>query len=221
MKKLYTLFIAILFTGNSFAQGQIMSFIVSPASPTTTDFVKVYVTVQFGSGGCTVSNQGSGTTGSVSTGYALHCLGMLSMICATVDSFNLGYLPAGPHVFNFTLSSGFGGPPCSPGFAPDDIDSVNFVVAGPTGISSIANNKLVSISPNPMHSSAIFKIDASIKLKNATLKIVDVTGRTVKIIEGIEINEIEINRNEINNGIYFYSLIEAEQVISKGKLVIE
>ena len=221
MKKFYTLFLATIFTANTFAQGQIQSFVVSPASPTTADDVKIYATVMFTSSGCAVANQGSGTAGSVSTGYALHCLGMLSSICYSIDTFDLGFLPVGPHVFKFTLSSGMGGPPCSPGFAPDDNDSVNFTVLSPTGISSIANNRLVSISPNPMHTSSIIKIDAVLKLKDAQLKIVDVQGKTIKVIEAIETNEILLEKDKMQNGIYFYQLIQNDKILSTGKFVIE
>lgn len=221
MKKLYTFIFGILLAANIFAQGQIQSFVVSPSAPTTADDVKIYATVMFTTGGCAVANQGSGTTGSVSTGYALHCLGMLSMICYATDTFDLGFLPVGPHVFKFTLSSGMGGPPCSPGFAPDDNDSVNFTVLSPTGISSIADNRLVSISPNPMHTSSIIKIDAALKLNNAQLKIVDVQGKTIRFIEAIETNEILLEKDKMQNGIYFYQLIQNDKILSTGKFVIE
>lgn len=221
MKKLYILIFGILLSASTFSQGTIQSFVLNPAAPTTADDVKVYATVMFTSGGCAVANQGSGTTGSVSTGYALHCLGMLSMICYATDTFDLGFLPAGPHVFKFTLSSGMGGPPCSPGFVPDDNDSINFTVLTPTGISSIANNKLVSISPNPMSTSSIIKIDAALKLKDAQLKIIDVQGKTIRVIEAIETNEILLAKDKMQNGIYFYQLIQNDKILSTGKFVIE
>ena len=113
MKKLYTFILGAAFTLNAFSQGQIIGFTVDPASPTTTDNVFVYVDVMFTSGGCDLDNQGSSTSGSSSTGYALHCVGMLTVICNAIDTFNLGMLPAGPHTFSMTLSSGSGGPPCT------------------------------------------------------------------------------------------------------------
>ena len=221
MKNIYTLIIGLLFSANSFAQGTITGFVIDPPAPTTTDIVKVYVSLQFTSMSCNVDNQGHSTSGSATTAYALHCVGMLSAICNTVDTFNLGMLPAGLNTFSMTLSSGFGGPPCSPGIIPDDNGNTTFTVTTATGIIDMQNSKNISLYPNPLHTNATIKIDPAVKLTNAELRITDVMGRVVKIIRSIQTNEFTFEREKLSDGVYFYQLIQDNEMIAKGKLVIE
>lgn len=221
MKKLYTFFLGAAFTANVYSQGQITGFTVDPVSPTTTDNVFIYVDVMFTSGGCDLDGQGSSTTGSTTTGYAHHCVGMLTVICTATDTFNLGMLPAGPHTFNMTLSSSSGGPPCPPAILPDDIDSVTFTVTTATSISSVQNvADLISIYPNPVSSTATILITEKLKLKNGELKIMDAMGKNVRTISAIHTNEILLNKEELPAGIYFYQLTEGNESVT-GKFVIE
>ncbi|HEY0030512.1 MAG TPA: T9SS type A sorting domain-containing protein [Bacteroidia bacterium] len=222
MKKLYFFILSVLFTGTIFAQGQIMSFTIDPAAPSPTDPVKVYVNLQFSSGGCAVDNQAHNVTGSAITASALHCLGALAVICNTVDTFNLGPLAPGTYTFDFTLSSGFGGSPCSPGIVADDNDMVVFTVLASVGVSDIELSKQnLFIYPNPMTATATVKIASGLKLQNAELKIMDVTGRIVKTISSIQSNELTFDRGELSDGIYIYQLTENAKPIGYGKLVIE
>ena len=221
MKKTYLFLFGILFSANTFAQGTIVAFTIDPVAPTTTDVVKVYVDLMFTSMSCDVDNQGHSTAGSTTSAYAHHCVGMLSAICNTVDTFNLGMLPAGSHVFDLTLTSGSGGPPCTPGIIPDDNRNTTFTVTTATGISEMINSNNVSIYPNPLHTSATITIDPALKIKNADLKIVDVMGRVVKTISSIQTNEFLFEKDELSDGVYFYQLIQENDIIAKGKLVIE
>jgi hypothetical protein len=221
MKQFYTFLTAIAISTAASAQGTITGFTVSPAAPTTMDNVYMYVDVQFSSGGCAVANQGHTTSGSVTNASALHCVGMLSMICNEVDTFNLGMLPAGAHVFNMTLSSGMGGPPCSPGFAPDDSRNSTFTVTTATGISHLQNDPdVISLFPNPVSTTAVIKITDRIRLENAELKIMDVTGRVIQTVSSISNNEIPLDREQLSAGVYFYELTEAGESV-KGKFVVQ
>ncbi len=221
MKNIYTLTIGILFSLNTFAQGTIMGFSIDPPAPTTADIVKVYVGVQFTSMSCNLDNQGHSTTGSSTSAYAHHCLGMLTAMCNTIDTFNLGMLPAGPHLFDLTLTSGSGGPPCTPGIVPDDQRNTTFTVTLATGISNHNQSSNINIFPNPIHTTATIQINEQLKFKNAEMKIMDVTGRVVKTISAIQNNEFSFDRDKLSDGIYFYQLIQDGSVISNGKLVIE
>ncbi len=220
-KNIYILIIGLLFSANTFAQGTITGFVIDPPAPTTTDIVKVYANVMFTTMGCAVDNQNHSTSGSSTTGYAHHCLGMLTAICNTTDTFNLGMLPAGMHTFNMTLTSGIGGPPCTPGFIADDNDNITFTVTTATGIVDMQNSKNIIVYPNPLHTNATFKIDAEIKITNAELRITDVIGRVVKTISSIQTNEFTLEREKLSDGVYFYQLIQENATIAKGKLVIE
>lgn len=223
MKKVYSLIICVLFATTIFSQGTIQGFTVSPANPTTTDFVKIFVDVMFTSGGCAVDNQGHFTNGNFTDASATHCLGMLAFICSNVDTFNLGYLQAGNHSFRFTLDVGYGSAGCTAGIVPDVVDSVNFTVSPALGINSysLLNSSDISIEPNPVNSTAVIKVNSKIKLNDAEFKVMDITGRVVKTIINIKSNEIIFKREELCDGIYFYQLNENNKFIAAGKLVVE
>ncbi len=216
MKKLYTLLFAIAFTGLSYAQGTIQSFTIDPPSPTTADFVKVYVSVQFGSSGCAVDNQGHSTTGSSTSAYAHHCLGMLSAICNNIDTFNLGMLPAGSHVFSMTLTSGFGGAGCTAGIIPDDNRNTTFTVSNSVGINDPNTLNPISVSPNPSNGNFIIICPN----QNSKLNIYNILGEIIYTQE-LKSNKSEINISNQNKGIYFYQMMNAEKVVGNGKLVVE
>ncbi len=89
-----------------------------------------------------------------------------------------------------------------------------------TGITQYSNtNTQVSVYPNPVTSTATFKINGS-QGNNYSLSIIDFTGREVKQIEKIASSEFTISRDELSNGIYFYSLLDGEKNIATGKLVV-
>lgn len=90
----------------------------------------------------------------------------------------------------------------------------------PSGIDDVnANNFSVIVSPNPFTTSSTLKINSSEILKNAEVKIYDVPGKEVKSIP-VNSNEIIINRKGLENGIYFYSLINNQTIVKTGKLVV-
>lgn len=91
MKHLYFIFFLML-PSWVFSQGQILNITVDPANPTTADYVKVYVELAFNSGGCDLDFSGHSTNGNTTTASAMHCVGMLTVICNITDTFNLGYL---------------------------------------------------------------------------------------------------------------------------------
>ena len=53
----------------------------------------------------------------------------LSAICYNTDTFKINPLSTGTYTFDLTLSSGFGGPPCTAGIVPDDYDTITFYVS--------------------------------------------------------------------------------------------
>lgn len=220
MKNIFSFVLGIALTTGAFAQGNIIGITIDPPAPTTASFVKVYVGAQFSSMSCPVDNQAHSTTGSTTTAHAHHCLGMLSAICNNIDTFALGYLPAGSHLFNMTLTSGFGGPGCTAGIVPDDNGNITFTVTAATGISDY-NASDLQFYPNPVHSSATVKINPLLKVNNAELRIVDVMGRTVKLIGDIQANEFEIQRDELPSGVYFYQLGQNNSILTKGKFIID
>jgi hypothetical protein len=221
MKKLFSTLFSLGMFVSAISQGQIISITTNPTNPTTNDFVEVYVELMFTSGGCDVDNQGLNTLGLTTTASARHCVGMLTVICNVTDTFDLGYLQAGNHTFYFTLSSGSGGPGCSPGIVPDDTDSFNFTVTQALGVEDPAQNNQASFYPNPINEMATLKINRSVDIENMRLEILDATGRVVMVKENISSNEIMIENKNLESGIYFYRLLENGHLIAANKFVVE
>jgi hypothetical protein len=83
---------------------------------------------------------------------------------------------------------------------------------------SIENIKSI-IFPNPFSSSAIIK--TNIELDNATLKVFDILGQAVLINTHLRGQEIKIIKGNLNNGNYYYHVIQNGNLISKGKFIVE
>ena len=66
---------------------------------------------------------------------------MLTTICYNTDTFKINPLSTATYTFDLTLSSGFGGPPCTPGIVPDDYDTITFNVSAFVGIEEHTTNK--------------------------------------------------------------------------------
>ena len=122
-------------------QGSIISFTIFPTYPTETDTVYIYAYLMFSSSDCDCLTKIDYRSGNSITASTQHCLGMLTTICNTTDTFKFNPLAAGIYIFDLTLSSGFGGPPCTPGVVPDDYDTITFNVSAFVGIEEHSTNK--------------------------------------------------------------------------------
>lgn len=76
-----------------------------------------------------------------------------------------------------------------------------------------------SLYPNPFSEKATLKVENV--LKNGTLNIYNSDGRLIQRLKGINGNTIEITRNNLASGMYFYQLNEGAKVITKGKYTIK
>jgi hypothetical protein len=195
-----------------FAQsGSIISLAVSPASPTTSDFVKVYANLEFSSGSCMVSNQGLSTVGHSTNANAIHCLGMLAFICSATDTFNLGYLPSGGNAFHLTLNVGSLPSPCTPGIVPADTGSVYFNVTNTTGVNEFSLDNSIVIYPNPVTDE--FKVE-SVKYKIQSIKIKDILGQTIQQLT-TNGQQPTIDMSGVAKGIYFAEVATDEGIMRK------
>ena len=139
IKKLLLLLLCVPLIG--LGQGSIISLTVSPTYPTETDTVYIYASLSFASSSCPLDVKSHSILGNNIVASTQHCLGMLSAICYNTDTFKINPLSTGTYTFDLTLSSGFGGPPCSPGIIPDDYDTITFNVSTFVGIEEHATNK--------------------------------------------------------------------------------
>jgi hypothetical protein len=126
MKTLLLIILCIPLVG--FGQGSILSLTFSPANPTNTDTVSVYAELSFTSSNCPLDMKMFSISGNSIVASTHHCAGALAAICNTVDTFKVSPLATGTYTFNLSLSSGFGGPPCTPGTVIDDDGAITFNV---------------------------------------------------------------------------------------------
>jgi hypothetical protein len=220
MKKLIIL-LCISFPVLSKAQnGQIISITTDPVNPTTADFVKVYVDLMFTSGSCNMDNQGHNTSGNTTNAYAHHCVGMLTVICNVTDTFDLGYLQAGTHQFDFTLSSGSGGAPCTPGIIPDDTSSINFNVISGVGLEeNISENKLIHLFPNPADEKIIIEFEKVLPGKPIEISITDISGKNIAAFSTEGETSVQVSISDFSRGVYFFTFKSGREIVAVEKLI--
>jgi hypothetical protein len=90
----------------------------------------------------------------------------------------------------------------------------------PAGLAEIDNRKIYYIYPNPFNTSFTLQISNATILKKAVMKIYDVCSKEVKTVS-ISSNETTIERGELQSGIYSYSIINNNEKIMNGKLVVQ
>lgn len=198
MKKI---FIISLLSCASLANAQwINSLSVLPANPTTADSVYVLADCDFTAGSCDQHTQGFSIAGNNISAWALHCVGMLTVICPYTDTFSVGTLPAGTYTFTFQLDQGSLPSPCTPGIVPGPSAMFTFIVSTTTPVQQQHSaDGMFSFFPNP----ADDKISVRIKTnQNAFVRIFNVTGKKIRE-QNIAEGEAEIYTGDLTPGIYF------------------
>ena len=143
MRKILLVFLClpIIVFGQTF--GSISSFTISPVNPNNTDTVYIYAELLFCCSNCSLDMKSHSVLGNNIEASTQHCLGMLSTICNTTDTFKLNPLSVGTYTFDLTLSTGFGGPPCTSGISPDDNYVITFNVVTSVGIKELTTKKKI------------------------------------------------------------------------------
>ena len=141
MKKLLLVLFCLPMIGFGQTFGYISSFTISPISPNNTDTVYIYAELWFCCSSCSLDMKSHSVVGNNIVASTQHCLGSLSAICNTTDTFKLNPLAIGTYAFDLTLYSGFGSSPCTAGISPDDNDVFTFNVVTSVGIGEHTSNK--------------------------------------------------------------------------------
>ncbi len=108
----------------------------------------------------------------------------------------------------------------------DPIDSVRFTMNYITGHAGLvdhllAETELSEAYPNPSSHHAYFDYKLPNGINNATLMVHNLLGSKVNEIKIIEPSgKIELNSSELNEGIYFCTLLVKNEVIVSKKLVV-
>jgi hypothetical protein len=141
MKKTVLLTLAFALVAWSAPAQWINSLSVFPPSPTTADSIILYADCSFPNGSCDPSLVSFNRVGNDFYGNALHCMGLLTVICDYTDTFTVGTLPAGSYGFHFQLNAGLAPAPCTPGIVPGPADSLFFTVAPVTGLPPVQRDR--------------------------------------------------------------------------------
>ncbi len=78
----------------------------------------------------------------------------------------------------------------------------------------------ISIVPNPMTNKSIIKFDSKFE-KPLSLLLVDSNGRTVKRYNDISSNQVEIQINDLNAGLYIVQVFSKNKVVATSKLLVK
>lgn len=198
MKHLIALTTFLLTSAIALGQGgTITSITIDPPNPTVNDDLTVYVDVQFNYGDCPIDDIGFGLNGNTITAYAHHCIGLLTVICPTTDTFELGQMAAGAYTFDFTLTSGAGIPNCSPGIVPDGNQQLQFTVSQSVGIEELETLEDF-VYPNPFNDLLTFKTPLE-----SSAVITDINGKTITEIDA---GSTQVNLESLPSGVYLFRI---------------
>ena len=95
----------------------------------------------------------------------------------------------------------------------------NCVNAIISSTNDLTQKKSVKVRPNPFTNTSTLSF-SNPNQENYTLLVNDLAGRTLKKIENIRTENIELSREGLINGIYYFQLIGKEKTLT-GKLVVQ
>ena len=222
MKKIF-LFLALLSCLKTNAQ-TIDNVSIVPAIPTTNDSILITAICTFGSGSCSPHTQGFSVAGNSISTWALHCLGMLTVICTDTDTFAIGTLPAGIYTVNYQLNTGSGPVPCSPGIVPGPNTNATFTVSALTNISYQASGEnAMQVFPNPV--TGMLKLISNKLYDHGVIDLYNLLGKKVFHVQineeaGSLKPETNVDVSELSPGIYFLKVSgeKSQQIIKIIKM---
>lgn len=88
-----------------------------------------------------------------------------------------------------------------------------------TNIEELAQNTAVKIQPNPFNQITTISF-VNPNQENYTLLINDLSGRTLRRIEKITNGSVDVNREDLVDGIYYFQLVGEKKTLT-GKLVVQ
>jgi len=104
-------------------------------------------------------------------------------------------------------------------FSPRVWNGIVHYCTGTTGVEETIGTSFSSVVPNPFSTSAIIHFNE--EFKNAELQLFDMIGNEVITVKNIVDNKVEIQKEDLSPGVYFYSVNDASGLSCKGKLVVE
>jgi hypothetical protein len=119
----------------------------------------------------------------------------------------------------------FGGAPFGGSVAYYYIEDVcvstsSLTCAALTDIKENKHKTNLKVYPNPTTQKTTIEFD-NWKQTNYTLKLFDIDGRPVRVIKDITSNKVQIDRKELQNGLYFFQLYADTDKSWTGKIILE
>ena len=103
-------------------------------------------------------------------------------------------------------------------FYIDDLAFNGTVNLGVNNLSSVGISSV--FYPNPFDNNATLNVNGPVKICNARLEIYDVLGQCVRDVQNINQTNIPIVKGDLQNGVYFYRLINKGEIITTGKFIL-
>ena len=218
MKYITILIIGLLTSFYTSVNGQwINSFTVNPANPTTNDTITVLVDVSFPSGSCPLDQKTLSVNGQQVSAYALHCLGVLSVICPAVDTFRIDPLPAGNYTFTFQVDAGALPIPCTPGIVAGPVDSVKFTVSPAVGLTEEEVPEFTTY-PNPASAEVRFDFGELAVVPNF-IEVYTVDGKQI-LLQRVSSAKPALDVSGLANGNYVVRILKDEKLIGISRFEV-
>ncbi len=100
------------------------------------------------------------------------------------------------------------------------IDDITLIDQSTVGVNELGVSTKISMRPNPNNGTMILDYDLG-NYSNAKVNLFDITG---KIINSYKLSDtkgiLQMNEQDLNNGIYFYSILVGDKTIKTDKIVI-
>lgn len=99
--------------------------------------------------------------------------------------------------------------------------AINTYVA-PAGISDeFYVNGNISVSPNPFTDVTTFVINSTKTSETYSFELYDVLGKKINELKNISAKQFSINRNNLENGMYFYKIYSSGSTVGSGKVIVQ
>lgn len=214
-KILRVIIISALFIFSNGAQsqvGNIDSLRIVPAYPTTSSVIKAICYSTFSSAGCSLNNSTVSVSGNTVTIQAYHTIGMLTMICHSVDTITIGALPAGVYLLNYSIHNNSNSNLL-------DNANLNFTVQATTNINQQSGtNTVISVYPNPAMDYITIN-NLSINNEPAQITFYTVIGKIAEQYSTTQ-SALSINTQNLVPGVYLLHISKAGSVPYLKTIVI-
>lgn len=94
-----------------------------------------------------------------------------------------------------------------------------YTEGGPISVNEITSEGLAfSVFPNPANDQVMITIHGDINT-NLDLMIHDISGKQVKTMPGVQVNNVIVKREDLEAGMYLYTFLSGEGVVGSGRFI--